>query len=208
MKPTQGPRAQKAPRFDPGALEDPVAKLTEWGPSKGGGASFCTHVLRDDAPARLSFRPAVGAIIFHSVFFLAGTGMVVLGVTTALETSTPAPLFVMGLVGLLFGSIGAAMLWSGTQPIVFDRAQGRYWKGWSPPPPDFGTGVELTAIHALQVVSEYCGGKTRFYSYELNLVLKDGTRVNVVDHGDAARLRRDGSTIARFLGVPLWDPEP
>jgi hypothetical protein len=208
MTPAHRTKPHSLAPFAPGALGDPVAKLTEWGPCKVGGASFCTHVLRDDDLARLSFRPTVGAIIFYAIFFLAGSGMVVLGVFTALTTDTAVPLVVLGLVGLLFGSIGAAMLWSGTQPIVFDRAQGRYWKGWSPTPPGVAAGVELTAIHALQIVSEYCGGKTRFYSYELNLVLKDGTRVNVVDHGDVARLRKEGSTVARFLGVPLWDPQP
>jgi hypothetical protein len=113
-----------------------------------------------------------------------------------------------GLAGLLFAGAGAYMLWSGTQPIVFDRAQGLFWKGWSAPQPGAGLRVELTAIHALQIISEYCGGKTRFYSYELNLVLKDGERVNVVDHGDMKRLRAEGATLARYLGVPLWDPTP
>ena len=55
-------------------------------------------------------------------------------------------------------------------------------------------------------ISEYCGGKSSYYSYELNLVLSDGTRLNIVDHGDLRRVRRDGATLARFLGVPLWDP--
>ena len=55
------------------------------------------------------------------------------------------------------------------------------------------------------MVSEYCSGETSFYSYELNLVLADGSRVNVVDHGNLPRIRRDAAMLAGFLGVPLGD---
>ena len=66
--------------------------------------------------------------------------------------------------------------------------------------------VRLNGVHALQLISEYVrGNKSSFYSYELNLVLDDGSRVNVVDHGALARLRDDARTLARFLGRPLWD---
>jgi hypothetical protein len=41
-------------------------------------------------------------------------------------------------------------------------------------------------------------------SYELNLVLKDGRRINVVDHGGADKIRTDAATLADFLGVPVW----
>jgi len=195
--------------FDPGSLGDQVAKLTDWGPCHAGGASFCTHVLRDDGTGRLSFRPTLGAIAFYLVFLVLGCVALVGAVIAALAPPAPVgAVIAFGLAGLVFGGFGAYMLWSGTQPIVFDRPQGLFWKGWSVPEPGAGARVELSTIHALQIISEYCGGKTRFYSYELNLVLKDGQRVNVVDHGDMSRLRSEGPTLARFLGVPLWDPAP
>ena len=37
------------------------------------------------------------------------------------------------------------------------------------------------------------------------LVLQDGRRLNVVDHGNREQLRADAATLARFLGKPLWD---
>ena len=45
----------------------------------------------------------------------------------------------------------------------------------------------------------------RFYSYEINLVLKNGRRVNVADHGDLDSLRADADMLANFLEVPVWD---
>ncbi len=49
------------------------------------------------------------------------------------------------------------------------------------------------------------GNKSSYYSYELNLVLDDGSRINVVDHGNLDRLRGDAQTLSRFLDKPVWD---
>ena len=35
--------------------------------------------------------------------------------------------------------------------------------------------------------------------------MKDGSRVNVVDHGDLAHIRQDARQLAQFLDVPVWD---
>lgn len=203
------------PQFDPSSLGDPVARLTEWGPCKTGGANFCTHVLRDDGSGRrLSFRPTVGAIVFLALFVVAGCIMLVGAVFLAFAShTTVVGVIAFGLGGLFFGSVGSYKLGDETQPIVFDRAQGLYWKGWSVPQAGAGPRVELDSIHALQLISEYlkdtsgrkASERHSYYSYELNLVLKDGERINVVDHGNLSRLRQDSSALARFLGVPLWD---
>lgn len=42
-------------------------------------------------------------------------------------------------------------------------------------------------------------------SYELNIVLRSGIRVNIIDHNDAAVIREEASTLATFLTVPVWD---
>lgn len=42
-------------------------------------------------------------------------------------------------------------------------------------------------------------------TYELNIVLKSGIRVNVIDHNDPAVIRAEAATLATFLTVPIWD---
>ena len=42
-------------------------------------------------------------------------------------------------------------------------------------------------------------------NYELNLVLEDGKRINVVDHENQDSLREDAGTLAAFLDKPIWD---
>ncbi len=65
----------------------------------------------------------------------------------------------------------------------------------------------------VRLLSKFCqatsfGGedhddRCHYYSYELNLVLQNGTRVNVIDHGNRERILADAQTLAAFLGVSV-----
>ena len=71
------------------------------------------------------------------------------------------------------------------------------------------SGVRIEDIYAIQVLAEVCvshnkNRTTRYNSYELNLVLTGGSRVNVIDHGNREQILEDARTLASFLGVPLW----
>lgn len=66
--------------------------------------------------------------------------------------------------------------------------------------------VAISDVHAIQLIRERCSGDdSSYWSYELNMVLQDGRRVNVVDHGNLKRIKADARNLAAFLGVPLWD---
>ena len=64
---------------------------------------------------------------------------------------------------------------------------------------------------AVQIVAEVVSqtdqyNRTRSYtSYELNLVLRDGRRLNVIDHAHYPCLLADAEALAAFLRVPVWD---
>jgi hypothetical protein len=192
--------------FEPASLHDPVALTTEWTPCNPGGASFRTRALTRYGPHRVGFRPTVGAVLFCAIFAVLGATLLMGALNATRSANTRAPVGLLSGVGLAFACGGLTALYLTTRPIVFDRELGRFWKAWRTPRPGVDVGVELASIHAVQVISEYCSGKASFYSYELNLVLTDGARLNVVDHGDLASIRADGEELASFLGVPLWDP--
>jgi hypothetical protein len=200
--------------FDPSTLGDPVAMRTEWNPAKGGGASFCTHKLVTVNSNRMEFRASIGAKLFYLVFLIAGLGVMFAfsgaklssgGFAFDMETIMPLS------IGLIFSCVGGCLLYFGTAPIVFDKRRGYFWKGRKSPAEvsdkrSLKHFAQLDEIHALQLISEYCSGdKSSYYSYEMNIVLKDGQRINVVDHGKQSKLKDDAGVIAGFLGVPVWD---
>jgi hypothetical protein len=207
----------EATPYDPSGLDDPIAMRTEWGPAKSGGASFGTHKLVAVDSFRLEFRPTGGAIAFYALFLAVGVavlvGVSIAGLTGAINSLGAGllPLLIPATVGLVFTVLGGIMLRSGSAPIVFDRRRSAYWRGRVAPHElsnrhGHKETATLDQIHALQLISEHCTSKdSSYYSYELNLVLDDGTRINVVDHGNQSELHEDATALAEFLGVPIWD---
>lgn len=202
------------PVFDPSVFGDPLAHKTEWIPLKGGGANFKTHRLQQVDYHRLQFQSSLGAKIFYSIFLIVGLGIIAVfawpffreeGIVLEFE------LFLPLIFGSIFAIVGGALLYFGNTPIVFDKTVGYFWKGRKTPTEMYSSAtskkhVPLQDIHALQLIREYVSSnKSSYYSYEMNLVLKDGQRINVVDHGSLEQIRQDAQTIALFLGRPVWD---
>lgn len=201
------PRTQ----VDPARFGDPLALQVDWTPMKSGGANFCTHKLVKRTPERIEFRPALPAILFYALFLLVGVVMLGIGLWLAISERAHAVIAITSATGLVFAAAGGWMLSQGTISAVFDKHFGWFWKCRQDPAEVFDKRelknfAYLKDIHALQIIGEWCsGGKNSFYSYELNLVLRDGSRLNVTDHGNLLQLRRDAAQLADFLGVPLWD---
>ncbi len=197
------------PSFHPTTLDDPVARQTDWGPAASGGANFGTHRLIRLGPQRLEFKLGFGARLFPIVFIVMGGG--VGGLFTAVGFTQDPSFAYIGLpTGLLFTGVGLWLLRRMSTPRVFDLQHGHYRRSRKVPgelnPRERGSHCRIEEIHALQLIEEWCSGnKSSYTSYELNLVLRDGSRLNVVDHGNGGQLRRDAEQLAEALGVPVWD---
>ncbi len=200
--------------FDPSRFGDPLASQIDWTPAKRGGTNFRMHKLISVGPNRVEFRASIGAKLFSLLFFFLGLGVFVAlsasSFSGATATFFDAGFLVPLLISLVFIVLGGYLFYSGTKPIVFEKARGVFWKGRKGPDEAIdsrnGSFVRLDHVHAVQLIAEYVSsGKNSFYSYEMNLVLQDGKRVNVVDQGNLNRIREDAKTLSLFLGKPLWD---
>ena len=204
----------RGPAFDPTQLNDPIAMQTEWRPLKSGGANFKTHKLVEVNYHRLEFKATAFARIFCMIFLLVGLAVFfIFGLKTIdwynlssnFESTLPL------IFGLVFALVGGLLLYHSTKPIVFDKTYGYYWKGRKEPAQTYDQGVKKTSaplsdIHALQIISEHVSSsKSSYYSYELNLILHNGSRLNVIDHGKLSSVQEDAQKLASFLGVPVWD---
>ncbi len=202
---------------DPASFNDPVALQTEWTPAKRGGSNFCTHKLRRVNPSRCEFRMTAGAMLFSVLFLLVGLGVLIAAVVMLSVQGLPGqvlPLLVMTVLGLIFSALGIGLLVSQSAPTVLDTKLGLCWKGREDPRmvaarDKMKLCLSLDEVHAIQLISEHCrsSGKNShsYYSYELNLVRHDGSRINLVDHGNAKRIRQDADLLAKCLDVPVWD---
>lgn len=198
--------------FDPSSLQDEIAMKTKWIPAKSGGTNFCTHVLEDVSADRVEFSMTTMATIFPGIFILVGLSTMIATAIAGIKEDSMA--FIGVPFGGLFFLIGFLILRSWMTPRIFDKRVGFYWKGKKDSNQvdmrEIKENCALRDIHAIQLLQEYCrnnssrSGGSSYYSYEINLVLKDGERINIMDHGKRSVIIRDAEKLARFLEVPLW----
>ena len=175
--------------MDPSGFADPIAAKTQWTPLAPGGSSFATHTLVVQDGSRVELKPSTNLKLFGLAFLLAGLGCTLGGLL--------ASQWFMILFGIPFAAVGAYVLWPRT--ILFDGGA-RVFTGPKGQ-------VPFSSIHAVQLVKELVTDSENpdFWSYELNLVLGTGERINVIDHGNLSRVRADARTISALLGCKLWD---
>jgi len=212
-------QAGTLPEVDPSQFNDPLALKTAWTPAKVGGASFQTYKLVGSGPNRFEFKPTLGAKIFYLFFLFLGLAVLLGFVFRVIfyQDSVWGPLIMVPFIGLVFTALGIFLLYVGLQPRTFDKTIGQYWQGKQPPSPyanpaqqkssnKASTSTPLSQVHALQIVDEYIRTKNNAYmSYEINLVLKDASRVNVLDHANKEKILEDAETLANFLNVKIWN---
>lgn len=182
---------------------------TEWGPLIKGGANFCTSKLVQIDANTMKSKATAGVIFFFSVFLMVVSG-VLAGILVSPRSATPTLLIIILSIIILVGITG---LYSVTRPVIFDKNKGVFTKGRETTdnieiPEHSKKFALLNNIHALQLLASFNPGSNNsrpYYSYELNLVLHDGKRINVIAHGGLKQIRADAKSLSGFLSVPVWD---
>ena len=116
----------------------------------------------------------------------------------------------LGLLGpVLFIVCGSvALILQGR--TVFDRSEGYFWSGRRKGHRMPACHCPLESIAALQILRERTSDTDDSLgsdSYELNLVLENGERLNVLDHGSLTEVRLAAAEVQKLLatGAPIWD---
>lgn len=196
----------------PEQFTDPVAKKTNWAPTLTVGASFRSYRLVEVSADRIEYRRTSRALLFCSAFLLIGIVLIAYGLlnirnqerSLILETILPI------LFGCLPVGLGISLLNAFNRPIAFDKTDGTFRKGRDsrfltpniPNAEPLKTSASLDDVHALQLLEKSVG---HVRTYEINLILKNAQRVNVICHPDKYILRNQAVTLGKFLAVPVWD---
>ena len=114
--------------------------------------------------------------------------------------------------------MGVYLYTKGAPTINLDRKLKALWKGTVDAAAVINKSsidgyTPLNKLHAVQVIEEFVSGSgdedsgrsNSYDSYEVNLVMSDGKRVNVLDHGSKKAIDEDSKAIAALFDVPLWD---
>jgi len=203
-------------RFDPTTLNDDVAMKTEWTRAKDGGASRQIYEFVQEASHKLEIKVKASSYLFPIIFTLAGFIPMIMGVIFYFKFQDWKIALFMIPFGFTFIAVGVFTFLSYKKSHFFDKSNGYYWKGKEGAVDSAKHKCRLIDIHALQIIQEHIvrnsnsssgsSGQTSYTSYELNLVLKDGKRFNVLDHAGKQLLMEEAEKVSQFLGgKPVWD---
>lgn len=191
--------------------EDTFASLVSWNPLLPGGANFTTHKLEYVSEDQVAFTSTIGARLFTLAFAGVGSLVFLIGLVLLTSAANFFPAIMMISFGGLFAAVGIWMFFRFDEAIMFDKDRGLYWKANRPPRLEQKTVKRsncclLESIAGIQLLAEKVrSGSSTFYSYELNLVLEDSSRIQVIDHSNLDQIRMDAATLGTFLEVPVWD---
>ncbi|GGI57403.1 hypothetical protein [Winogradskyella haliclonae] len=189
----------------------PIKQAVNIYPLKPGGASFRTHKLVQVSSSKMAYQPSIFAIVFCSLFLFIGIGL--LSYNAYLITNKDAIIssnfsVISIIAGVIFSIIGGVFLFSIITPRVFDKRINLYYKSFSYSLRYMGTSKKahkLSSIIALQIIGEHVNsGDNPYKSFELNIVLNDASRKNVVDHGNLKSIVSDAKILSEFLNIPIW----
>ena len=202
--------------FDPAQFNDPLATRIDWSHLQKGEKGLKLRNLCETNPDRLEFKVVPSLKLHYLTYLFIGLAAILLPpfariiAGNSIWTGWKMTLLPL-LFGLLSTATGASMYYYGAAPIVFDKRIGYFFKGWKSPDHTLNNDsikyfAEFVNIHALQIVSEPCTLLNRSYlRYELNIVLKNASRLHVVSLSKDDILNQDTKKLANFLNVPIWD---
>lgn len=190
--------------------QHPIASKTAWCPLVPGGTVHKTHDIQVLSTTRAIFSTTAQSRLFSIFVSALGLGGLGMGVYKILDAASPLNGALTLLVGAMFSAAGFWLYRSGERSIIFDKSVGAFWAGKQPTPAKLATEssdwCKLEEIAGIQIISEQIGWeKFDMESYELNLVLQDSRRLNVVDHGNLRQVQADAMRLSKFLQVPVWD---
>lgn len=204
-------------------FDDPIAKNTNWFPLKRGGSNFQTQKLTVKPNGQIKVDITKGNIAFTMLFVIIGVGAILVAFNGLLQIipMDMEPLnFGQFIMLLIFGGLfllPGILVFRPRNRYTFDKSQNYCWRGSKSPREviDINTDdfIELERIKGLQIISERIrsssssGGSNRSYnSYELNLILDNGDRINVMDHGKQSAIRADAKKLSEYLNIPVFEP--
>ncbi len=196
-------------------FNNPLASKIDWQPLYCNGSRVQDYFLDDSDPQRIIFKCSKKKYAAAGVFI--GIGLVALSLAIMAFFSDANQRLEMFGFAAFFGGvflIAGTLMWRMTTvPKVFDLENSCYYQAKIKPNQllDFATQqktdfTSLSLIKALQIIHKESRHNGQAYaSYQLNLILQDASRVNILSHSNYQAIIEGAEVLAKKLTVPLWD---
>ena len=186
--------------FSPAIFNDPIAEQTDWfevGVTEFFGYCAGSKLSKINAETfTLEFKTAPECILPYIVLFT-----IVLSFLIQTKIGNSALISTI-LLPIIYYFITAPIIFSKTKThLRIGRNLNRIKSGINAREKQ----IPFDQIHAIQLIPIKVGKNSSSLSYQLNIVLRNAERINVIQNKKKEQIRKDANELSRFLGVPLWD---
>lgn len=190
--------------------DDPVALKVDWSPASLDGANYRNKemkVLSD----KVIIKKTIGALGFGILFIVMGSVGLLIGINVINNDIYSGVFMLLGGVGIVAVGILASI---SDKKITIDKSNGFYYRGKVSKRLNSQDRTQqgyIEDIYAIQTIEKEKSFKVRddpqihtYISYEINLVFKDGERMNLMKSAKEKYMDDSAKALSVFLNIPLW----
>ena len=182
---------------------DRIGQQLSWAPLTSSGSNFASEVLKKTTTG-YKVTSSSFTKVFAWSFFLVGLNYVSLSFIEYYQLYDLPLSFMQG--GNLFFTSGGPFLTIGLillfmfSPKVYLHTQKRKTVV-------NGTVLPFEDLYALQLLEKFIEGSSSgsYFCYELNIITKNGTRHNVLNHGNKVSILSDMMKLSQLLNLTVWN---
>lgn len=163
------------------------------------GPKFLSHkLIVTDRVAYL--KPTISSMLFCFVYIVVGMFLISLASYVLLQSQKLDLAIFIGGFGIAIGTFGVSLIQPFLQRASFDKHSGVFNNKRD-------RDVKIKHIVSLQINNKVVIRKQAlsYRCFELNMLTKNGRRINILNHNNAVQLELDARKLAKFLTVPLLD---
>ncbi|WP_233900026.1 hypothetical protein [Tenacibaculum piscium] len=183
---------------------DEIGQKISWNALESSGSNFASETFKK-TPQGYKITGSSFTKVFAWSFFLIGLNYVAVSFYEYYQTSDIPLSFMKGgklffTSGGVFLIVGVILLFMFSPKVYIYTRKRKIIVG--------GKILLFQEVYALQVLEKFISGSSSsgsYFSYELNLITKDGTRYNLLNHGDKTYILSDMIKISQLLKVPVWN---
>jgi len=163
------------------------------------GPKFRSHkFIFDKNIARL--KPTISSLLFCVVYVVVGLFLLALAVIVYIKNNQIDLTIFLGGFGISITTFGCTLMQPFIKQVVFDKSSGKFKN-------KIDRTVKISSIVSFQIVNKMVSSKhaLSYPCYELNLLTKNGRRINILNHNDLDQLKSDAEKLSAFLSIELLD---
>ncbi len=163
------------------------------------GPKFLSHTVVISGNAAY-LRPTVGSMLFCFIYIVVGTFLISLASYIMITTGKLDLTIFVGGFGVAITTFGVTLIQPFLKRARFDKSKGAFDNG-------IDRNVKLEQILSLQINNKVVKRKQalNYHCYELNMLTKNGRRINLLNHNSINQILIDAQLLKNFLKIEVED---